>query len=60
VLKSKISALCLLTLCFYGCMESTDKKPSERTGSVGVTSQDIDDLGKPVAPAKNLNSGGGK
>ena len=56
VLKSKISAVCLLTLCLVGCMESADdKKPSERTGAVGVTSQDIDDLAKPATPPKNAN-----
>lgn len=56
VLKSRISAACLLALCLCGCPESTEKSKSERTGSVGgVTSQDIDDLGKPASPAKNPN-----
>jgi hypothetical protein len=55
VLKSRIAAICLLMLCLYGCTESTEKSKTERTGAVGVTSQDIDDLGKPVAPAKNPN-----
>jgi hypothetical protein len=60
MLKSKISAVCLLTLCLWGCTEATDKSPTQRTGSVGVTSQDIDDLGKPAAPPTTPNSGGGK
>jgi hypothetical protein len=56
MMKSKIAATCLLSVCMCGCPEEpTNKKPSERTGSVGVTSQDLDDLAKPVAPA---NPGG--
>ena len=63
VLKAKFSAVCLLVLCpclslclsLCGCTESTEKSKTERTGAVGVTSQDIDDLAKPAAPAKNPN-----
>ncbi|HEY3966254.1 MAG TPA: hypothetical protein VGM05_16965 [Planctomycetaceae bacterium] len=54
MLKSKISAACLLALCLCGCPEeaANNKAPTERTGAVGVTSQDIDDLGKPAPTPK--------
>jgi len=61
MLKSRISAVCPLILCLCGCMEATDNKSAtERTGAVGVTSQDIDDLGKPATPPKKPDSAGGK
>jgi len=44
------TGLLILSLC--GCVETkTDNAPagSGRTGSVGVTTQDIDDLGKPAS-----------
>jgi len=47
--KSEFLALGLLTLSLCGCPEQAGESKSTRTGSVGVTSQDIDDLAKPVS-----------
>ena len=53
MLKARISAACLVALSLCGCPEPANKAPTERTGAVGVTSQDLDDLGKPAAPPKS-------
>lgn len=53
--KLEIAAVGLVTLSLWGCVEGTDDaQKSSRTGALGVTTQDIDDLAKPAAapPAK--------
>ncbi|HTI52084.1 MAG TPA: hypothetical protein VL475_14070 [Planctomycetaceae bacterium] len=56
--KTEIAAVALLSLSLWGCVESTDQKSeSSRTGAVGVTTQDIDDLAKPVGKPKEPPAG---
>jgi hypothetical protein len=53
--KFEIATIGLLSLSLWGCVEATDDgQKSSRTGALGVTTQDIDDLAKPAAatPAK--------
>jgi len=56
------ASLLIISLC--GCVEmkSDNSQPtptSERTGSMGVTTQDIDDLGKPASKMPAGSPGGG-
>ena len=57
--KIEKAAIALFTLVLCGCLESTGESPKTRTGSVGVTSQDIDDLAKPDAKPKEDKGAGG-
>jgi len=52
MLKARILLTSLLALFVVGCTEEKPQNPSTRTGSVGVTTQDIDDLAKPDSGAK--------
>jgi len=54
--KSKIAAVCLLPLCLCGCPELSSESPKVRTGSVGMTTEGIDDLAKPDSQAKVPNA----
>jgi hypothetical protein len=57
--KAEITALSLLTLCLCGCPEATTESPKARTGSLGITTQDVDDLAKPDPKPKVQNGPGG-
>ena len=52
MLKTKILLTSLLALFVVGCTEEKPQNPSTRTGSVGVTTQDIDDMAKPDSGPK--------
>lgn len=53
--KAAINAACLLTIGLCGCPEMSSESPKVRTGSVGVTTEGIDDLAKPDARPKVQN-----
>jgi hypothetical protein len=53
--KAEITALSLLTMCLCGCPDSTSESPKARTGSMGITTQDVDDLAKPDPQPKVQN-----
>jgi hypothetical protein len=57
--KIEMAAIGLLTMFLCGCPEATKESPKTRTGSVGVTSQDIDDMAKPDAKPKDGKGAGG-
>ena len=56
------AALLILSLCGCDQMNSNNSQPasggSGRSGAVGVTTQDIDDLGKPASKMPAGSSGG--
>jgi len=54
-----IAAIGFLSLSLCGCPESTGESPKVRTGSVGVTTGDIDDMAKPDAKPKEGKGAGG-
>ena len=56
--KVEIVAVSLLTLCLCGCSDLTSESPKARTGSLGITTQDVDDLAKPDASSKVQNGAG--
>ncbi len=57
--KAEITALSLLTMCLCGCSDLTSESPKARTGSLGITTQDVDDMAKPDAQPKIQNGTGG-
>jgi hypothetical protein len=58
--KAEITVVSVLTVCLCGCPDATNESPkATRTGSLGVTTQDIDDLAKPDPQQKIQNGPGG-
>jgi hypothetical protein len=57
--NAEIIAVSLLTLCLCGCSDLTSESPKARTGSLGITTQDVDDLAKPDPQPKVQNGAAG-
>jgi hypothetical protein len=53
--KAEITVVSVLTLCLCGCADATTESPKARTGSLGITTQDVDDLAKPDPKPKVQN-----